>query len=109
MGSQTHIRLGMVSKREDPILLNHVFKIKAETLPDYMIEQFVPASSVHSYSTSFTDIGSFPFQKLSFGKKSFVYWGCTIWNDLTNRIKQIQCFQTFKNAVRAHVLDIRFT
>ena len=72
------------------------FKIKVETLPEYMIEQFVPASSVHSYSTSFRYIGSFPFQKLSFVKKSFVYLGCTIWNELTNRIKQIQCFRLLK-------------
>ena len=64
-----------VSKRVDQITLNHVFKINSGSSPGYMIEHFVPASSVHSYSTRFSEKGSVSLPKFkSFGKKYFVYF-----------------------------------
>ena len=63
MGPRSHIgpdvfkSLGWlhVSKRVDQIILSNIYKItrKSGTSPDYMKEQFVPTSSVHSYSTRF--------------------------------------------------------
>ena len=68
-----------VSKRVDQIILDHVFKINSGSSPDYMIEQFVPVSSVVSYSTQFREDGSFSLPKVKrFGKKSFVYRGCIL-------------------------------
>ena len=68
-----------VSQRVDQIILNHVFKIKSGTSPDYMTEQFTPANSVHSYSTRFRENGCFSLPKVkSFGKKSFAYRGCIL-------------------------------
>ena len=96
-----------VSKRVDQIILNHVFKIKLGTSPDYMIEQFTPASSVHSYSPRFRENGCFSLTKVKcFGKKYFAYRECIIWNDLPNSIHKIQDFQIFKNSVRSHFLDL---
>ena len=72
-----------------------------------MTEQFTPASSVHSYSTMFRENGCFTLPKVkSFGKKSFAYGGCMVWNDLPNNIQQIQDFQIFKNSVKSHFLDL---
>ena len=105
MGPRSHIGQDVykavgwlpVSKRVDQIILNHVFKIKSGTSPDYMTEQFTPASSVHSYSTRFRENGCFTLPKVkSFGKKSFAYRGCMVWNDLPNNIQQIQDFQFLK-------------
>ena len=48
-----------VSKRVDPIILNHVFKVKSGQSPDYMVEHFIPASSKHSYGTRFMETGCF--------------------------------------------------
>ena len=42
-----------VSKRVGQIILNHIFRIKSGTSPDYTIEHFIPASSLHSCSTRF--------------------------------------------------------
>ena len=85
-----------VSKRVDQNILNHVFKIKSGTSSDYMTEQFTPASSVHSYSTRFRENGRFSLPKLkSFGKRSFAYRGCILWNDLPNSIQVVQDFHTF--------------
>ena len=66
-----------VSKRVDQIILNHVFKVKLGQSPDYMVEHFVPASSIHSYGTRFRETGCFSIPTVnSFGKKSFGYNGC---------------------------------
>ena len=79
------------SKRIDQIILNQVFKINSDTSPDYMIEHFVPASTVHSYSTRFTENGSFSLPNVKrFGIKYFCLSGMFLWNELPNRIKQIQ-------------------
>ena len=63
-----------VSKSVDQIILNRVFKINLGTSPDYMIEHFVPASSVHSVlGFNFRDLedGNLSLPKVkSFGKKS---------------------------------------
>ena len=120
MGPRSHIGQDVlkaigwlpVSKRVDQIILNHVFKIKSGTSPDYMIEQFTPASSVHSYSTRFRENGCFFLQKVkSFVKKSFAYRGCILWNCLLNSIQElqdfyIQDFYTFKTSVKSHFLDL---
>ena len=71
-----------------------------------MKEQFVPTSSV-SNSTRFWENGNFSLPKVkSFGKKYFVYRGLIIWNELSNNIKQIHGFQTFKTAAKSHFLDL---
>ena len=76
-----------VSQRVDQIILKHVYKIKSGTSPVYMKEHFVPTSSVHSYSTRFRKNGCFSLPKVkSFEKKSFVYRGCILWNELPNYI-----------------------
>ena len=65
-----------VSKRVDQIILNHDFKIKSGTSPDYMIEQFVSASYVQYNRTRFKENGCFSLPKVkSFGKKFFAYRG----------------------------------
>ena len=41
-----------------------------------------------------------------FGKKSFAYNGCILWNDLPNSIKEIEGIHNFKMAVKEHFLDL---
>ena len=68
-GSDVFKSLGWlpVSKRVDQIILNHVFKVKSNQTPDYMVEHFSRASSIHSYGTHMDlDLGKlvvFLFQK----------------------------------------------
>ena len=65
-----------------------------------MKEHFVPTNSVHSYSTRLRENSCFSLPKVKyFGKKSFVYQGCNLWNELPNIIKQIPGFQTFKTEI----------
>ena len=95
-----------VSKRVEQIILNHVFKVKSGLSPEYMSEQFTPVSSVHTYSTRFRETGSFSIPKVKgFGKRSFVYNGCVLWNGLPSSIRNLQRHQQFKIAVKNHFLD----
>ena len=76
IGSDDFKSLGclLASKRVDQIILNHIFRIKSETSPDYMGEHFIPASSVHNYSTRFREHGNFLYPKVKgFSRKSFSF------------------------------------
>ena len=96
-----------VSRRVDQIILNHVFKIKCGQLAQYMAENFIQASSLHSYGTRFRENGNFSIPKVkSFGKKSFVYNGCILWNDLPSHIKEKLSIYDFKMTVKKHFLEL---
>ena len=43
-------------------------------------------------------------QVKGFGKKSFAYKGCMLWNDLPLSIRKINGFREFKVAVKNHFL-----
>ena len=88
----------------DQIVLNHVFKIKSGKSADYMIEHFVPVTSVNSYGIRFRGNGCFSIPKVKyFGKKLFAYNGCILWNDRPNSIKEIEGIHNFKLTVKEHV------
>ena len=61
IGSDEFKSLGRlpVSKRVDQIILNHSIRIKSGTSPDYMGEHYIPATSVHKYSTRFGEMAIF--------------------------------------------------
>ena len=91
-----------VTYRVNQIILCHLFKIKSGTAP---AEYFSLASSVHGYFTRFRDNGSYTIHKVKgFGKKSFAYKGCIVWNDLLLYIRKINGLREFKDAVKNCVL-----
>jgi hypothetical protein len=93
-----------VQKRVDSITLSHVFKIKHNIAPEYLNEHFIPADSVHSYSTRFRETGCYSIPKVKgFGMKSFSYNGCKLWNTLPTSVKNINKLADFKLAVRKHM------
>ena len=66
-----------------------------------MVEHFIPASSIHSYGTRFTETGCFYIRKVkSFRKKSFGYNGCVLWNELPGDIRSLQRYPNFVVAVK---------
>ena len=109
IGSNEFKSLGWlpVSRRVDQKVLNHVFKIKSGKSADYTIEHFVPVTSVHSYGTRFRENECFSIPKVKgFGKKTFAYNGCILWNDLPNSIKETEGIHNYKMAVKEHFLDL---
>ena len=108
IGSDEFKSLGWlpVSKRVDQIILNHIFRIKSGTSPDYMGEHFIPASSVHNYSTRFRENGNFLYPKVKgFGRKSFAFTGCSLWNRLPPNVKNVNELKPFKTAVKSHLFN----
>lgn len=101
--------------------LCHVFKIHSGESPLYMQDMFTPASSVHSYSTrfrvtaqnpgnasivSFSDSGRYSLPKVKgFGKRSFAYIGCSLWNDLPQCLRSAKSIQSFKIRAKEHLLS----
>ena len=95
-----------VSRRVDQIILNHVFKIRSGQSAQYMAENFIQAISLHSYGTRFRESRNFSIPKVKrFGKKSFVYNGCILWNDLPSHIKKLSIYD-FKMTVKKHFLEL---
>ena len=101
VGSEVFKSLGWlpVSKRVDQFILNHVFKVKSGQSPDYMFQHYIPASSIHSYETRFRETGCFSIATVkSYGKKSFGYKGCVLWNELPADMRSLQRYPNFKVA-----------
>ena len=72
----------------------------------YMVQDFIKASFIHSYGTRFRETGCFSIPTVkSFGKKSFGYNGCVLWNELPGDIRNLQRYQNFKVAVKKFLLS----
>ena len=108
VGSEVFKSLGWlpVLKRVDQIILNHVFKVKLGQFLDYMGERFIPASSIHSYEARFRETGCFSIPTVKrFGKKSFGYNGCFLWNELPGDIRSLPRYPNIKVAVKTLLLS----
>lgn len=71
-----------------------------------MGEHFIPTKDIHSHNTRFREKGSFAIPKVNgFGKKSFAYIGCKLWNELPSSITSISQSYMFKVAVKNHFLS----
>ena len=71
-----------------------------------MVEHFIPTSSIHLYGTRFRETGCFSIPKEKrFGKKSFGYNGCVLWNKLPGDIRSLQRYPNFKVADKKFLLS----
>ena len=111
-----------LSSRVDFKTIGHVFNIHAHSAPLYLSEHFVPVSDVHRHNTrfrvkssynadntgcSFIDSGRFSIPKVkSFGKRSFAYRGCTLWNDLPQNIRDSRSYSNFKLVAKEHFISL---
>ena len=71
-----------------------------------MGEHFIPASSVHNYSTRFREKGNFLYPKVKgFGRISFAFTGCSLWNRLPPNVKNVNELKSFKILVKYYLLN----
>ena len=85
-----------VTKRVHQIILCHVFKIRPSTAPDYLSEYFNLAL-FRDILLDFGIFGNYTIPQVKgFGKKSFVYEGCMLLNDLPLSIRKINSLREFK-------------
>ena len=84
------------------------------------MENFKPVTSSHKHRTrlrvkvqdkqddsfSFTDSGRFLFPRVKgFGKFSFAWNGCSLWNDLPQYIRDVSSVHAFKATIRRHLMS----
>ena len=108
-----------VECRVNQIILCQIFNIHSGLSPSYMKEHFTPISSIHSYPTRFSskaetaetghilsDSGRYatPIVK-SYGKRSFAYIGCKLWNSLPQNVRDANSTSSFKIKVKQHFLS----
>ena len=111
-----------VACRVNQIILCHVFKINSNLTPFYLSEHFTPVIDVHNYPTRFrvkagsnSDHMGYPMLDSKryavpiakgFGKKSFAYNGCSLWNSLPQDIRDAKNISSFKFRVKEHFLNL---
>ena len=95
-----------VNKRVEQVMLCHVFKVKHKLAPSYMNSFLVSQNTVHSYSTRLSEKGGFNLPKAKgSGCKSFSFIGAKLWNNLPCHLTDINNFQSFKVAIKSHLLN----
>ena len=81
-----------------------VFKCLHELAPNYLLNEFNQASTIHSYNTRNRDKLRPPFAKTQKYKNSFRIYGATTWNKLPRIIRNIDDFHKFKERLRHYFI-----
>jgi exonuclease III len=79
-----------------------VFKCLNNLVPEYLSGYFVKNSNIHSYNTRRKDDLHLPKPNLSLGKRSFIYSGSLLYNNLPDRIKKAGTLSNFKSLIQRH-------
>ena len=104
------------------ITLNNVFKIHLGKAPLYVSVYFNPMRDVHQYSTRFrvkacpvgdgrkcsmvklVDSGRYALPVVKgFGRKTFAFNGCCLWNYLPQNIRDVRTISCFKSELKKHL------
>ena len=94
-----------VPHRVTQLQLNHMFKIKHNSAPNYLCDQFQTVASVHTHETRASK-GSFWVPQVNTnGKKTFMYTGITAWNGLPPTIRCEEKYGVFRKAVKKELLN----
>ena len=82
-----------------------MFKIKSQTAPSFINELF--SHREHAYNMRDNDQFTLPkFNTVTFGRKSFRYYGSKLWTNIPVEIKQKPSLSTFKSAITKWVESI---
>ena len=110
-----------VHNRVSQITLCHVFKINNNLAPSYLNDKFTLVTDFHNKNTRFrvkaksvagdyfnSDISMedskryIPPSVKGFGKRSFAYNGCSLWNSLPQHVRDASNIPCFKAKVKEH-------
>ena len=94
-----------VNTRAEQLRLNHVFNIFQNVCPNYMKENFIRLSILHSHNTRGSDFNfQVPMIKTP-SSCSFYFNAIKDWNSLPDNIKSISLKSAFKKDAKTHLLD----
>ena len=83
----------------------HLFKIRHNLAPSYLLPNFVSISQTHSHSTRGSTHNYHVSKSLAMSTTSFAYTAVTDWNTLPDRIKEIDSFKFFKRKLKEFLLS----
>ena len=90
------------------LLLMHKYVHTNHLLPGIFSNYFQQNSAIHSHNTRSNNQFHINSIKSHFGKKSFSYQGCTLWNSLPELYKNITCCHHFKNEIKKYLFNQYF-
>ena len=101
----TEEKLLNIHKRCIKSVAIQMFKIKNQTAPDYLAEMF-NVRETH-YDIRNNNQFTLPsFNTITYGKKSFTYYGAKLWNNLPNEIKESSSLSILKKALTSWLENI---
>jgi hypothetical protein len=66
-----------------------VYKCLNGLAPDYLVDKFIKRSDIHDRSTRNHDLLDISLYRTATGQRTFNYRGAKIWNDLDDKLKNI--------------------
>ena len=97
-----------VSDRVRFFKLNHLFRVRHNLAPRYIMANFQALSSSHSHNTRGKEFNFRLSKANSLSTSSFMYTAAKEWNSLPNCLKSISDYRVFKRKLREYLLS-RYT
>ena len=82
-----------------------MYKIKNQNAPNYLVELFNIREMAHSLRNH-NQFAVPSFNTITYGRKSFVYYGAKLWNNLPNEIKESNSLTNFKTALTNWIITL---
>ena len=85
--------------------LVHTFKIRNGLSPNYLRSRFTSVSDTHTHKTRGSNVNFRVSRSLSLAPTSFAFTSVRLWNELPNRIKEIDSLLVFIRELRKYLLN----
>ena len=83
----------------------HIFKVRHDLAPHYLLPNFVAISRAHTHLTRGSIFNYHVSRSLAMSTTSFAYTAVMNWNALPNQIKEIDSFKFFKRKLKEFLLS----
>ena len=85
--------------------LIHVFKIRHDLAPKYLVENFKNVSDVHSHNTRGSGLNYQLSHGMSLARNSFAFLAAKEWNNLPQELKLIPELRVFKKRLKNYLFS----
>ena len=85
--------------------LVHIFKIRHNLAPRYLMSNVTSVSHTHSYSTRGSDLNFHLSRSLASAPTTFAFTASKFWNELPSQIKEIESLALFKRKLKDYLFS----
>ena len=94
-----------IPNRVEFFKMMHLFRIRHNLAPRYLLSNFVSIDSVHSHNTRGSNFNFALPRYLSLSPHSFAFTAIKQWNSLPNELKCVGVFRVFKQRLKLYFLS----